>query len=190
MVRTKRTTKRSNKMTNKKMNKTRRNIGGGPDDEKKGKRSRSRSRSRSVEIKRQKSTIVQDAKKYIDSIGRKKRMTDEEKTIDVVITLFDEDHNVFNIMKNRANNEKDKDKTEKLESLFNDGPSDNEDKIKPIIKDLYDNSNLFEIVKHFYEQELSDHKKAENDKKHSIYTSREAEYIKKNIVYLKYIVGE
>jgi len=189
MVRTKSTNKMTNKKMNKKMNKTRRNIGGGPDD-KRGKRSRSRSRSRSVEIKRQKSTIVQDAKNYIDSIGRKKRMTDEEKTIDVVITLLDEDHNVFNIMKNRANNEKDKDKTEKLESLFNDGPSDNEDKIKPIIKDLYDNSNLFEIVKHFYDQELSDHKKAENDKKHSIYTSREAEYIKKNIVYLKYIVGE
>lgn len=169
--------RQTSKRSNKKANKTRKNIGGGPGD-----RSRSRSRERT--------TILQDAKKYVKDITKDKRITEEEKKCRVVITLLDEDHNVFDIMKNQSHDDRDiVNKVERLQSLFNDSWIDNETEIKEIIKEILHNNNLFDIVLSFYEQELSDYDRAIHHDRETIYNRTEIKEIKKNIIYLKYILG-
>lgn len=177
-------TKSTNKRTNKKMNKTRRNIGGGPDDDKKGKRSRSSSPSRSPSAgleKKQKHEKIFYAEYFI------KRKPEKEY---VVITLLDEDPTLFDVMKHRTEDPKIIDNVKDLESIMYPSWIASEKKLNEAIKDLINNSNLFQLLKEFYEHEVENYEMSLNKNGEAIYQPNEVIDMEKKIIYLKYIVSK
>jgi len=174
---------RTNKLKSKKIkrNTSRKHCGGGKDD-----KVRSRSRSRSPPTKRRKPTKVEDAEKYVN----KKTIT----KLDVIITMFDEDHSLFDDMRSiiEANDFYKTDSItlntyiNKLERLFNRGIFDNETEIKNILSQLL-SRDIFYFLYLSEQQKLDAHEDALHSNQIGTLEPMPLVDIKKNIVYLKYI---